>query len=1597
MLRREEAQEQLKAFAADTARRGGGGLGRRLLAGPLAGQLERWAADPREADRGALARELDALDDRRLTRTFAAVCPALGDALARWWVWAQTGPYQVGWARRGFRSSRPADSRTARIEALLQLLRLGRQWPHDPGWLAAWLSHVPHDPAAVAGLLASEITAGRTDIADTLTASAFGQHPISGITRAGVGALLGSDRPDRWEQVTTLLRNAGRQEGLRSAVLEAVDLAHPDALGRILDVVVDDDLARFAGTVRAAGVWFGEELTVRTSRQLTGVLIELARAIADSTLAGQPGTPTETFVRLTALAYRDVHQAIPRATELLGHPDAGIRRAAARLLAELGLVPARDALRPALADRDLTVYATAVSAWATSPFARDLDARLDDDDVAVLLDRVRTLGKARKVDTGLIGSRMLEISSAHAADVILAHRTVAAAPAEALAAASLDGRSGAARRLAADPVANRAALFPFLTDSSSWVRRDVYDALGKLPAVTVDEAALLHDALRRKASDLRQQAITMLLRQPREAIAASVATLGAGTPEQASAAGELASQAGLSAPDGQVQQPGSTFPAALRYRPVDRTPAERPAALPADHFARFQPGCMRVVTSLRAWLAEHADVEVETPYDGVGLLANLRWLPSAPPGSPLPLPEVLGPWWERTAPTLTDGGVELLLLALAVPRITLPWAGRAAARVIGPVPAHPTASALVWPIIDRLARTEFRSSWTDASLDAATAVRAEMPLAELLGPAETMARLGRRMEYTQWGSEVGHDAREAFTDPAKLLPLDELTGQQLARLWRLARFVDEPAGSIDALDGPRVQHVRTGGGHQSRSERVLDQPWRHRPPPELLCRAVDVGAATRGDLLDALLTVDADGMRLGSYGGGPRALQQLSARRPPEWGRSAAVQAVVGEVRDAAIAGEVARGDLSGPLTDVAGRLLSAPGIPGVVAVLAALGRRPFTRGYSWTDSRQSSLSQLARIHLPALDETAEQLSAALTAAGVSERRAVEFGVYAPQWAGMVEVHLGWPGFESAVWWVHAHSKDDAWTVDQQIREEWTSAVSQRTPLDSVDLVRGAADVEWFRRVVDELGLERFNEVLAAAKYAASAGGHKRAEMFASALLGRTDEGELLERIRTKRHQDSVRALGLLPLSGPHDPALLTRYELLAGFVASDRTSGSQRRSSEATAVAIGMENLARSAGYRDPGRLTWAMEAETVRDLAAGPVTAAAEDLTVTLSLDADGAPQLDVRRAGRALKSVPAAAAKTPAIAELKARVTTLRQQAGRMRRSLEVSCVTGERFEVDEFAELLRHPVLAPMMRSLVLVSEEGVTGFASDDPQVLLGPDVEKRPLDGSALRIAHPVDLLAGGEWPELQHAVFTAQRRQPFRQLFRELYVPTATETGDGSSSRRYAGQQVEARRAAGLFTGRGWVADFEVGFGRTFHQEKITAWCSLLGGVGTAADVEDATIQDVTFVQAGSWRSVPVTEVPPRLFSETMRDLDLVVSVAHAGRVDPETTESTTQMRRRLVEETAQMLGLDNVETTDHHARIRGKLGTYSVQLGSGVVHRQPGNALCIIPVSAQHRGRIFLPFADDDARTAEVVSKVLMLARDDRIQDPTILEQLT
>jgi hypothetical protein len=182
----------------------------------------------------------------------------------------------------------------------------------------------------------------------------------------------------------------------------------------------------------------------------------------------------------------------------------------------------------------------------------------------------------------------------------------------------------------------------------------------------------------------------------------------------------------------------------------------------------------------------------------------------------------------------------------------------------------------------------------------------------------------------------------------------------------------------------------------------------------------------------------------------------------------------------------------------------------------------------------------------------------------------------------------------------------------------------------------------------------------------------------------------------------------------------------------------------------------------------------------------------------------------------------------------------------------------------------------------------------------------------------------------------------------------------------------------------------------RTFHEAGLTATLEFLGGGFTPAEVEGLTLETVRFARRGEWKPIPLTDVPSRLFSEVMRDLDLVVSVAHRGGVDPEASASTVEMRASLLRETCTLLKLANVRIQGSHALIVGQLGLYAVHLGSAVVHRQPGGALCLVPVHAQHRGRLFLPFADDDPKTAEVLSKVLLLARDAEIRDPTVLAQI-
>ena len=160
-------------------------------------------------------------------------------------------------------------------------------------------------------------------------------------------------------------------------------------------------------------------------------------------------------------------------------------------------------------------------------------------------------------------------------------------------------------------------------------------------------------------------------------------------------------------------------------------------------------------------------------------------------------------------------------------------------------------------------------------------------------------------------------------------------------------------------------------------------------------------------------------------------------------------------------------------------------------------------------------------------------------------------------------------------------------------------------------------------------------------------------------------------------------------------------------------------------------------------------------------------------------------------------------------------------------------------------------------------------------------------------------------------------------------------------------------------------------------------------------SDVEAPTLEYVEFSDRKSGKRMKIKDIPEVVYSEVMRDVDLAVSVAHAGGVDPE-SHSTIEMRKAIVECSLSLFQTKNVRLEGNHAIIDGTLGKYTIHLGSGVVHQMGNAMLFVVPVHAQHRGRIFLPFVDDDPKTAEILSKILLFAEDHKIKDPNILSQI-
>lgn len=663
-------------------------------------------------------------------------------------------------------------------------------------------------------------------------------------------------------------------------------------------------------------------------------------------------------------------------------------------------------------------------------------------------------------------------------------------------------------------------------------------------------------------------------------------------------------------------------------------------------------------------------------------------------------------------------------------------------------------------------------------------------------------------------------------------------------------------------------------------------------------------------------------------------------------------------------------------------------GLDNFISILMALGKDTLERtSWSSTETKKASLSHLLAVCIPNPDDDAAKLANAMKDTDITQKRLIEAAMYSPEWLDIVGAYLDWDGFKSSCWYFMAH-------MNERFDDKKQAIIAKYTPFTAEELNAGAFDLEWFEAAYKMLGEKRFNMIYDAAKYISDGTKHSRARKYADAALGKLKPKETAETIFDKRNKDLVMAYSLIPLDTENtEDDICERYLNLQRFLKESKKFGQQRAASEKRVVDIAMQNLATRAGYADVLRLTLRMEAKLIDDSRELFDDKEIDDVVVRLDISEPGKPKAVCTKAGKELKSIPARLKKNAYIILLNDTKKKLTEQYRRTKAMFEQAMEDQTVFTVSEITALLKNPVAEPVIKYLVFICKKK-QGFI-DGTNLLNYTGRKSKLAPEDAVVVAHPFDLYQGGHWVDFQRYLFDRQIVQPFKQVFRELYVKTDEES-EMTHSLRYAGNQIQPAKTVACLKGRRWVADIEDGLQKVYYKENIVASIYAMADWFSPADIEAPTLEWVCFFDRNTGKELKIKDIPDIIFSEVMRDVDLAVSVAHAGGVDPETSHSTIEMRAALLEFTLPLFKLENVRIKDTHAHIKGELAEYTLHLGSGVVHKMGGAMIPILPVHSSHRGRLFLPFADDDPKTAEILSKALLLAEDKKIKDPKILMQI-
>jgi len=369
------------------------------------------------------------------------------------------------------------------------------------------------------------------------------------------------------------------------------------------------------------------------------------------------------------------------------------------------------------------------------------------------------------------------------------------------------------------------------------------------------------------------------------------------------------------------------------------------------------------------------------------------------------------------------------------------------------------------------------------------------------------------------------------------------------------------------------------------------------------------------------------------------------------------------------------------------------------------------------------------------------------------------------------------------------------------------------------------------------------------------------------------------------------------------------------------------------------------------------------------------------------------------------------------------TLTAQVSRLERLL----FTQRSLPFEEWRTLyLNQPLLSAFVRRMlwmvgdqsVLPTKEGLTDAAGKTVQLQ----------KDAAVAAWHPA-LRSQQEVLAWRTRLESLQITQPFKQAHREIYLLTDAERRTDNYSNRFAAHVLRQHQFAALCQQRGWTYRLQGTFDShntptidlPQHNLKVEYWVEpglVEGDVGPTGIFLHVVTDQVRFVNRESREPVRLQDVPPLVFSEMLRDVDLFVGVASVGN-DPTWQDggpggryqtywqsysfgelSATAQTRKVVLQTLlpKLTKLkDHWKLEEKFLVIRGDLRTYKIHLGSANILMEPNDQyLCIVPDrSTKKSENVFLPF-EGDATLSIILSKAFLLAADKKINDPSITRQV-